>query len=152
MKALSVRAPYIFDIMKGSKTIEYRTWQTPHRGDLLLVSSSNPRASYYNKKDGGWCEYNFKNRLPFGYAMCVINLTECRKVREEYHWLFDNVRPVIPFPVKGKLHLFDVDTKIQFVKTLDDAIRLWAKEELVISEEEYVDYLIEINSIEEMIL
>jgi len=151
MKTLSVRAPYIFDIMKGAKTVEYRTWQTPHRGDLLLVSSSSPWASYYDEKDKDWYDYNFKGSFPLGYAMCVINLTECRKVEDQYNWLFDNVRFVKPFPVKGKLHLFEVEEKPQYIKRLDALIKLWAKEGLIQDDRILIDNLITTQSVAEFI-
>jgi hypothetical protein len=124
MKALSLRSAYICDILSGDKTIEYRTWKTQHRGDLLLVSSQNPRADYQDD-DGEWYEYNFKGILPLGYALCVINLTDCKKVDDQYHWLFDNVRPIVPFPVKGQLHLFDVGQEIEFLESYDDAVNIW---------------------------
>lgn len=39
MKALSVRQPYTTSIACGEKTVEWRSWTTRHRGDLLICSS-----------------------------------------------------------------------------------------------------------------
>ena len=43
MKAISVRQPWANLISWGQKSIEVRTWTTEHRGDLLIVSSANPK-------------------------------------------------------------------------------------------------------------
>ena len=36
VKALSIYPEPVMDIFMGDKTIEYRTWQTDYRGDLLI--------------------------------------------------------------------------------------------------------------------
>ena len=38
MKAISIKNPYATQILRGSKVIEYRSWDTKHRGDLLVCS------------------------------------------------------------------------------------------------------------------
>ena len=43
LKALSVKNPYAMQIVQGAKTIEIRSWSTPYRGPLTIVSSSVPR-------------------------------------------------------------------------------------------------------------
>ncbi|MDR1797560.1 MAG: ASCH domain-containing protein [Clostridiales Family XIII bacterium] len=151
MKALSIRGAYIIDIMKGAKTIEYRTWQTPYRGDLLLVSSSNPHVEYQNPADGKWYGASMRGLFPLGQAMCVIHLTDCEKHGDEYHWLFDNVRFVKPFPVKGKLHLYDVEEEPEYIQSFGDLVRIWASEGLIEDDPETAADLIRINSIEDII-
>lgn len=47
MKALSVRGDYVMDMIAGKKKIEYRTWYTKYRGDLLMCSTA--------KKSGRSC-------------------------------------------------------------------------------------------------
>lgn len=113
MKALSIRQPYVNDILTGKKTIELRTWRTKYRGDLLLVSSLKANA-------GG-------EDLPRGMAICIVRLTDCRKMKRKdckaamsdgilyidaYSWILEDVRPVDPAPVKGRLGLFEVKMKI----------------------------------------
>lgn len=44
--------------------------------------------------------------------MCVVDLVDIQENEEfegTYDWTLENPRRVEPFPVKGKLHLFDVD-------------------------------------------
>ena len=94
---------YAAEIAVGDKPEEYRTWKTDYRGDLLICAST------YND---GW-EY------PRGFALCVVNLYDIKWLEEDecYAWLLKDIRPVIPFPVKGRLHLYDVDDKlIRFVR------------------------------------
>lgn len=94
MKALSIHAPYAFEIFTGQKVEEYRSWQTPYRGDLLICTS----AKYYGKD------------YLHGHALCIVNLYDIKKLGDrDYAWLLKDVRYIEPFPVKGKLHLFEVD-------------------------------------------
>jgi len=103
MKALSVRQPWANRIACGTKTIETRTWATPYRGPLLIVSSKSPRIE------------------PAGYALAVADLVDCRPmtaVDEDaarcapypgaYSWVLANIRRVKPFPVRGQLGIYDV--------------------------------------------
>ena len=105
MKALSIREPWITMIVDEEKTIETRTWETRHRGPLLLVGSKKPLGKYA------------------GMAAATANLVDCRlmTVADQeaagclyyygaYAWVFEDVKPVPePFMVKGKLGLYDVD-------------------------------------------
>jgi hypothetical protein len=103
MKALSIREPYIYDIALGVKTEEYRTWVTPHRGPVLLCASS-----YKVPKIGKY--------FITGHAIAIVDITSIEKRYDfngvYYAWKLDNVRLVKPFPVKGKLHLFNVDDSL----------------------------------------
>ena len=103
MKALSVRPEYTFDIFVGEQTFEERTWKTDHRGDLLICASSKKEPGYVN-----------------GYAYFVIPLLDIRPSEEAwfdesgkpvtmYEWVLGKPRAIEPIPVKGKLHLYDVD-------------------------------------------
>ena len=116
MKALSIHPKYADEIARGVKDEEYRVWQTPHRGDLLICAST----------------FNDGPNYVRGYALCVVNLSDIYKKYDEFTWYLDNVRMIEPFPVKGKLHLYDVDDSL--IKPLlikrkpasyDDARKLW---------------------------
>ena len=101
MKALSIM-PYFADrIAAGEKVEEYRTWKTDYRGDLLICASS--------KNEGP--------DLVRGHAICVVELYDItQRAPRDFVWHIRNVRFIDPFPVKGKLHLFDVeDDKIVFL-------------------------------------
>jgi hypothetical protein len=72
-----------------------------------------------------------RENLNFGMAICVANLTECYATQSmtlkqlgtveprfgdftpgRYAWKLENIRPVVPFSVKGKQGLFDVPDKL----------------------------------------
>lgn len=95
MKALSLHPMYAAEIAVGDKPEEYRTWKTDYRGDLLICAST----------------YNDDWEYPRGFALCVVNLYDIKWLEDDecYAWQLKDIRPVKPFPVKGKLHLYDVD-------------------------------------------
>ena len=95
MKAISIKNPFATQIMRGTKNIEYRTWDTKHRGDLLICSSANPQVP----------------GMMSGCALCVVKLvdTQYDPANDVYEWHLSNVRKIKAFPVKGKLNFFEVD-------------------------------------------
>ena len=95
MKAISIENSYATQILCGSKSIAYLSWDTNHRGDLLICSSENSKVP---------------GMLP-GYALCVANLTNTTHNAAEaiYEWELTDIRKITAFPVKGKLNFFDVD-------------------------------------------
>jgi hypothetical protein len=105
MKAISLTQPWASMIASSQKTIETRTWSTNYRGDLLICSSKKPRIE------------------PAGFALCIVELYDCRLMRIEdqesaccsiyqgaYSWFLRNIRKLLnPFPVKGALSIYEVD-------------------------------------------
>jgi hypothetical protein len=105
MKTISIKAPWCQMIASGQKTIEVRTWKTDHRGPMLVASSASPK----------W------ERA--GMAVCTVNLVDIRPLTLKdsraagfeidddclpaYAWVLADVRQVKPFPIKGRLHLYD---------------------------------------------
>ena len=105
MKAISVKQPWASMIASGEKTLETRTWNTKHRGEILIVASKNP------KIEG----------LPTGVALCIVTIVGCRDmlVSDESNacckvyknakvWVLDKVTKIKPFTVKGRLSIYDV--------------------------------------------
>jgi len=105
MKALSVHQPWASQIAAGSKTIETRTWPTSYRGDLLIVSTMSPKIM----------------GCPLGQALCIVRLVDsrpmtlddelaarCRWFNGAFAWVLDDLRPIVPFRVKGQLGIYDV--------------------------------------------
>jgi hypothetical protein len=133
MKAISVRQPYAGLIVQGEKTIEMRTWQTSYRGSLLICSGTSRTINIPNREERA----AFDAEFPRGVAVGIVDLVCIRKfnvkdaeytgepficelVREEFKpedmadydgfsWILENPRKIKPFPVKGKLMLFDVE-------------------------------------------
>lgn len=115
MKALSVRQPWASLIADGKKTLEIRSWSTRYRGDLLICASAKPHGD-----------------LPTGQALAVVSVTACRPMKPDdkgaaccefrkghFAWELLNVRRVDPFPVKGKLSLFEVRERIRMKQPTD---------------------------------
>lgn len=122
MKALSIKQPWASLVAAGYKTVECRTWRTKYRGPLLICS---------NKGDA---EINDGLIAPGGMALGVVELVDIRKmtpediepaflpdnvvfddVRHEYAWHVKKMYEIIPFPIKGKLNLFEVDTPLKIL-------------------------------------
>lgn len=122
MKALSVRQPWAYQILHGEKKIEYRSWATDYRGPILICTSKTWDDEDMVKPD----VQTVRTKYPMGVAFCVVDLVGIES-RVEYDdwdgknrlacdWHLANPRPVKQFPVKGKLHLFDVpDEMIEFL-------------------------------------
>lgn len=104
MKALSIKQPWANLIAEGQKTIETRTWSTPYRGDLLIVSSKSPKIE------------------PAGFALAIARLIQCRPMIHfdqveaccdwypgAFAWVLADIRKIELFPVRGQLGLFEID-------------------------------------------
>jgi hypothetical protein len=103
VKALSVKQPWANLIASGEKTIETRRWETAYRGPLLIVSLKKPAIE------------------PAGCALAVAELIDCRLMEKEdeqealcglyegaYAWVLHDVKRIRPFPVRGRLGLYEV--------------------------------------------
>lgn len=115
MKTLSIHPYYAFDIFDGQKTVENRSWTTNYRGDILICSTIK----------------KYLGPIP-STAMCVAELVDVTPMKRKhleatlmdssqynpnsYAWVFDNVRWIKPFHVKGKLSLWECDEEIEFLK------------------------------------
>lgn len=110
MLALSIRQPWASLIAMGAKTVEVRSWSTPHRGPLLIHAS------------GRDCECDGVT-APAGYAIAVVDVLDVRPMTaadleaacmEElpegaFAWVLGNARQIEPFALKGRLNLFETD-------------------------------------------
>jgi ASCH domain len=105
MKALVVRQPFAFQISTGEKRIEWRSWRTNYREDLLIVAEKRrPRAA--DLPAGIEAE-----DLPLGVAVCITRLVDCiwNEKWQLWEWHLADIRPLKrPFPVHGRLGLFPV--------------------------------------------
>lgn len=120
MKAISVQQPFAFEIMSGLKTIEVRTWETLYRGDVLICSSGKPA---FPREEMEEMEEEYGCTFLYGQALCIVRILDVRLMRkgdeeealvdeidpEAYSWVLEDVRPVVPFPVKGKQGFFEIE-------------------------------------------
>lgn len=104
VRALSIKQPWASMIARGEKTVEVRSWRTPYRGRLLIVASRRPAMG------------------PAGCALAVADLVDCRPMvpsdegaacgpvaPHSFAWILREVRPINPFPVRGRLGLYFVN-------------------------------------------
>ena len=123
MKALSVRQPRAEQIIRGSKTMDVRTWQVRYRGPLAIHASSTKRV-------GRIRALGFDpDSLPYGALVGVVELVEIVELDETtfdatreahqgndtfpgfpcYGWRFANPhRLAEPLPTRGAMSLFEV--------------------------------------------
>jgi hypothetical protein len=113
MKALSVRQPYAYLILKGIKRIENRTWSTNYRGPLAIHASLrwHDRSIDEIEATHRLC---IPRELPLGGIIGVIDLVDVIEQSNDpffegpFGFVLRNPRP-LPFrQMPGRLHLFDV--------------------------------------------
>lgn len=112
MKALSIRQPWASLVALGEKTVEWRTWRTSYRGDLVICSAKSPHPPVDGVK------------LPCGFALAVARLADCRPLAtgdlpaaklsglpnpRGWAWEIEDVRQLQPQPISGRQGLFDLD-------------------------------------------
>lgn len=137
MKAISIKNPFASLIANGKKIYEVRSWTTKHRGGLLICSTQKPEKDlwkYYIDFGFGFdtnMDIFETEKVPDGCAVAVSQLVDIiefdteelsrlafvqRKALFEYFgdksyylWELRDTVKIDPFPVSGKLGLFDVD-------------------------------------------
>ena len=139
--ALTVRQPWASAIIYGGKDVENRTWQTGHRGRLLIHAG---KAVDWNAPDHAWAaaglvpyrrgagRQNWTASLALGVIIGTVDLTashldaECWHLddhrvafcsrwamRDQFHWTLAEPRPFRqPVPANGKLGLWQPDASI----------------------------------------
>ena len=103
MKALSIRPDYAIDILAGNKKIEYRSWNTDYRGDLLICSTAK----------------KIKGTIP-GHALIVCQIADVKKLAEKkFAWklITRATKMMMPLKLRGVFSM----NKLEFI-TLTVAI------------------------------
>jgi hypothetical protein len=127
IKAVSIKQPWAGLIAAELKWIETRKWSPvmggkPYVGALLVVSSLKPDKRVMGSLDAVSAEA-IEPYLLYGQALCLCNLVLARPMTLEdqkgamcpiypraISWVLDDIRPLKePFPVTGRLGLYDVE-------------------------------------------
>jgi activating signal cointegrator 1 len=91
MKALTVRQPWATVLVRGVKTVEYRTWPTTYRG-LLAIHAGRALPSLEDYEQllrvyvHGVREQTVRQwvgNLPRGYVLGTVQVAGCRPVRAD---------------------------------------------------------------------
>lgn len=120
MKALSIRQPWAWLIVNGYKDIENRTWNTKHRGPVLIhASAAKPSKADMDVAREIMQHYDAAHRLPdrgyfsLGGIVGVVTITDSVD-KSPSPWFFGpkgftliDARPLNFHPLKGKLSLFE---------------------------------------------
>lgn len=145
MKAISVRNPWAHFITTGEKTIEVRSWNTEHRGDLLICSSSAPKIP----------------GMISGYAVCIVSLDDVTPFKKKdleaacmdempeekyFAWHLSNVRLIEPILVKGKLNFYNVEDE-KIVELVGENGKLTDDERNAVFSEYYMPLAYKFNQI-----
>ncbi|MBK9755892.1 MAG: ASCH domain-containing protein [Nannocystis sp.] len=112
MRALSIRQPWIELILRGEKDVENRSWNTRHRGPLLLHASRTIET--IKAREHGLSDFIT------GCILGVVDVRDCTKeVRSRWHisghfgWYLTNPRRFgTPIPYRAKVGLFHVNDEL----------------------------------------
>ncbi|PHS02925.1 MAG: hypothetical protein COA78_19750 [Blastopirellula sp.] len=90
-KALSVRQPYLEEILRGNKTIEFRTQATNTRGPVYLYASKirwGKQAEAELERELGYS----MDELTRGAILGSVEIADCQFCEAEgmYHWQLEN--------------------------------------------------------------
>lgn len=117
MKALTIKQPYASLVWRGEKSVEWRSWSTTHRGDLLICAGAQWADGEYTVPEESLTMF------PLGVALCVVRLVDVVPMSrahleaatlddlpepQGYAWLLDRIREVERVRVRGKPGIFEV--------------------------------------------
>ena len=98
MSALSLRQPNAEQVLRGKKTIEYRSMPTNKRERVYVYASMTPA------DQDGWDEIDLKPKsLPTGVLVGTVEIVDCTKRGKKYHWHLAKPRRLKP-PIMPKNH------------------------------------------------
>ena len=123
MKALSIRQPWAWLIVRGIKDVENRTWRTGYRGPLLIHAATHPMTEDAEAWLAEYCHGlgiegpHFP--LVAGGIVGRAVVADCVRLEDLVHpsewaegpwcWLLDDAEPLPFLPWTGQRGLFEVD-------------------------------------------
>src|SRR5688572_5278312 len=95
MRALSIRQPYVEQILRGEKTIEFRSWRTHIIGERFYIyaSKGGARAARARTIDD----------LPRGVIVATAVISKCVKNNGHFEWHLTEVESLV-HPLKPARH------------------------------------------------
>lgn len=127
MKCLTIAQPWASMIIVGEKDVECRTWQTTHRGLLLIHAAKDAsvrKVTMANWRKAGAHKYLAPSPLDLalGAILGTVELVDClprAKCRSEWKgkapwcWVLKNPRPLAePIPCTGQLGLWNAPENV----------------------------------------
>jgi len=129
MKALSIRQPWLFMILKKYKDIEIRTWNTHYRGILYLHASKKFDNDGYEYLKSLGFQMPLKDHFELGKLLGTAHLHHVLKFKDtndfysykdrhlnnpswwsgrQKGFMFKDIKTIEPIEYKGGLMLFNV--------------------------------------------
>ena len=129
MKVISIKEPFATLIKNGYKKIETRSWKTNYRGEIFIHASGKSLAKEFINNNYVIKLINNIN-MNYGNIICKAKLVDCvymdelflnsiKKNKMEYNlglyeigryaWIFEDVEPIYPIRVNGKLNIWNYD-------------------------------------------
>ena len=114
MKALSIHPEYAMNIIKGLKKVEVRSWTTKYRGDMLICASAKQGKGLISSHALGVVTLEDVVPMQRGHARDAM-VSPYEDWRGYYAWILKNPRPIVPFPMKGKLSLWECGHAVEYL-------------------------------------
>lgn len=120
VKALSVRQPWAWLVVRGTKPVENRTWSTPHRGPLVIHASRTFDREGYAHLRMRWPSLDLPHRSSYRVGGIVgrVRLVDCVRSHDSpwfegpWGWVLEDPEE-LPFRTfRGSLGLFDVPRRL----------------------------------------
>jgi len=122
MRALSIRAPWAWAIIHGGKNIENRSWQTHHRGPLLIHAGKAFSKTEFDEVAGYLREDGIEPpKLADLLRGGIVGQVEVAGIVTKhkspwfggpYGWVLKKPQPLPFIPYRGQQGLFRVDPKL----------------------------------------
>ncbi|MDJ0579033.1 ASCH domain-containing protein [Crocosphaera sp.] len=116
MKTLTIHQHWADAIFDHGKNVENRIWQTPHRGDLLIHAGYSKQSLEASKQFIKRLSNEVIKKPKFGFILGKVTLVNCVPyvvgdwdIPNQYHWILQNPVKCTPYPMSGKLSLWDFD-------------------------------------------
>jgi hypothetical protein len=102
MKTLTIQQPWAQLVRDGRKKTEFRSWRCHFRGPLaihagLAVDRDESKRVGYDP-----------DKLPRGQVIAVVEMYDCKKLRDGFGWQLRNVRKIKPIRARGRLGLWEL--------------------------------------------
>lgn len=119
LRCLAVQQPYAWAICAGIKNIENRSWQTKHRGTIVIVASGKTSRLKEFQRDAKPLKLS-ADHLTVSAAIGIADIVDIQPLNSSleanpwasgpYCWQLANGRLFKePIPCKGKLNLYNPD-------------------------------------------
>jgi len=117
VKAISIEANHVVEIVKGEKKYEYRSWPTSHRGKIAI----HVKALTASHR---------------GYIGAIADLVDCKKIDKGYAFELQNAKIITPIIHKGQQRIFNISYEEDSFVYVDD---LTAEELKIVEEQAFKD-------------